>query len=600
MLGSIFMASVIAFGSESVYLCFVKMLFKLGTTWAALILPGFYLTRLLARRRMSIDVTILIAPLITIAFATLLFLVLYSVNAPHVAYTAAIVAGAAVLFWQTIRAGLLRDILRVRLSTQIFVGLAIAASLIALLFVSAGSIDPQREVSSWELVAKRFWWPLPVDNNLQYDTAEVFIHKKPPWRWDTRGAEWTMGDRPPLVGILNAVYGSFFLGALSFWDYEVNGAILNALFLLPLGALALILFKRRSVAIGVVAVCALNTYMFLNIYFTWPKMAGLYFSLCAMLIAVVRLPETARFAFVGAACGLGAMCHAGALLSLPTVCCYLFFTQWRKPFLRRIGAIALCAAVCLAVQVPWSVYKKLHPEIDTNKLMYHYLPAEYVPKANYSRDIQNALMRFVRETPVTIQIQHRLDNVLKVFTPHQTALLNEGIIKGRWNRFLSAYGANEFYWQITAIGEFPLIAAGLLLLFRLAQAVRQRSLSMVKRDLAVAAIAAIAVLFYLVNVAARWGDPYNHELPCFELCIVMLCVWGYCWWQSRLLGVFLLIATALRWLLYTIAVLYKPSAIFDFYHTVSLFLVLAIVLFVCAISYLRRTIWAGKVLWTVE
>jgi hypothetical protein len=55
LLGSILMVSVLVFGSENVYLGFIKMLFKVATTWAILILPGFYLSRLLTRRTMRVE-----------------------------------------------------------------------------------------------------------------------------------------------------------------------------------------------------------------------------------------------------------------------------------------------------------------------------------------------------------------------------------------------------------------------------------------------------------------------------------------------------------------------------------------------------------------
>ena len=170
---------------------------------------------------------------------------------------------------------------------------------------------------------------------------------------------------------------------------------------------------------------------------------------------------------------------------------------------------------------------------------------------------------------------------------------------GRWDKYLSAFGRSEFFYPITTIGEFPLIAAGLLLLFRLVGAVQRRSFSLIKPDLTVVAVIAISLLFYLINVAARWIEPANHELPCFEFCIMSLCLWGYCWWRSWLLGIFLLFATAVRWLFYTISVLHSSGiTIFDFYYTVAFFLVCASVLFVCAMSYLRSTPLAGKALWS--
>ncbi len=589
LVGAVFTASAVIFGTESFYVNMAMVLGRVLAIWAVLIIPGFYLARLLARRALSADVCLLIAPLVTIACAAFLFLCIYPGGAPRITYAVAIVAGLSALLVQAVRTGALGDITRVHATSAMILGLAAAASVMALLFSGAGFTDPQTGVISWEVVAKRYLWPLPCDNKLQYDTATVFLTGAPPWKWDSEAAWWTMGDRPPLMGILNAVYGSALDGALSYWDYQVNGTILNTLFLLPLGGLAMGLFRKRSVALGIIALSSLHTYIFMNLYFTWPKTAGLYCSLCALLIATARFRGAwqARFALAGAAAGLGSLFHAGAILSLPALCAYIFCITWRRPVREKILSVALFAAIALALQAPWAVYKKVHPEIDTNKLMYHYMPDEFVPKANYSRNIRDALARFFRETPLEVQIRHRLDNVKRFFAPPFQFEMRP-VLRGNWSTYLSRFGEKEFAYPLSAIGAVPISGAAVLLLVRLLHALRRGSIGFIRRDLAIITVLSIALISYLLNIAARWGGPGNHELPFLELCVLMLCIWGYCWRYSGLLGVFLLAAAAFRWLFFTITVLTRNAIpVFDLYYGTSVILALVIALVACAATCMR-------------
>jgi len=260
-------------------------------------------------------------------------------------------------------------------------------------YVVVNMTEPQKNINWWT-IANRDLHNLPPDNNLQYDTAKTFANYRKPWSWGPN--RFNMGDRPPLMGVLNSITALTLLipRDYSFWYYEILGIILNILFLLPLVYIVNKLFKDSKVVYFVPLAVLFNVFMFLNIYYTWPKLFGAYFILLSVAFLMHKKMSILTASIAGGLCGLGNVTHSAAVLSLPMLFVFYSIYLFAKLKLNYFKFVAVFVGVFLLVNLSWVIYKQAHPEINTSRLIYHYMPDDYQPGISSLENIMRSFVKF--------------------------------------------------------------------------------------------------------------------------------------------------------------------------------------------------------------
>ena len=454
-------------------------------------------------------------------------------------------------------------------------------SVIAISFVHVNIENPQKEIDRSEIIARRGLEKLPVDNRLQYDTARSLINYGEPWRWESDWS-WTMGDRPPLMGVLFSITALSTLKYFhTYWDYQILGTILNALFLLPLVFVVNKLFGNKKVSYYLIIIIFLNVFIFLNIYYTWPKLFSVFFCFVSVAILLEKRRSLTFAALSGGLWGLACLSHAGSLLSLPFLflfyCIYIIKTKKTKATL-HIGSFLL---VFVLLQLPWTIYKKNHPEINTQRLLYHYMPEEYYPEDFTQKEAFDALLRFYSEYPLKEQVTHRISNLSKIINSHYFSPTFNALFKGNWGEYFRNIYKKEFLFPITAIGEIPILLCFLVILFSLAtssfQIVKKRPLNLNLR--LIAFFLSISLLGYIFNILLKWSLSHNHELPYFELIMVIVIIYGISFSSHPALRYFLLGLSFIRFLSYvSFTSLELKYPVFDFFNVAVVSGVIAMIL----------------------
>ena len=191
-----------------------------------LFIPGFYFLKLLNKRFFNNNISILLSCSASILGFGLIFLVLKLLKSPPVFFLIINAGIIVTLVSLAYKKKLLGEIFKIDKVYKYGLALILIGATTAASFVSVNT-DIQN-LDNWRhsrKIAERGLAPLPMDNYLQYLTARVFIEDSTPWT----AANWTMGDRTPLMGVINSIWA---LSALNddyyvFWNYQIIGIILN-------------------------------------------------------------------------------------------------------------------------------------------------------------------------------------------------------------------------------------------------------------------------------------------------------------------------------------------------------------------------------------
>jgi hypothetical protein len=435
----------------------------------------------------------------------------------------------------------------------------------ALCFVCVGQAAPWKTMS-WTVPATRALHPMPIDNALQFMTAEVFIAGSSPWTIPG----WTMGDRPPFLGLLTSIYAKAFLfRKINYFDYTILAIVCNALYAIPLVRLAQRFLVSERIGLLAALSIALTPFAFLNVFFTWPKYFGLFFTLTPLALflrrdcaSAWRWPSLRAAVVVGALLGLSSLCHGGSVLSAPLVLLLISLfpargrelgsrRPWRRDVLRIASATAIAAICVLAMNVPWNLYKHWHPEADTNRLTDQYLPLREGTTERLS------VREWLAITPPSEQLRVRWSRVEQVVTGGQFSHVARALYSGDVMTFDAQRWPSEMFRAVTQVGELRIVI-GLfsLLAFALWRALAN-TCSIARPgtlDIPLCAATLLASLAsYLVNVFAKWEEVVPHALPMAEVVLtalaLSLAVLGF----SPLLTVLLLAAILQRFLYHTVA-----------------------------------------------
>jgi hypothetical protein len=528
-----------------------ELLFIFVTLW----LPGFaLLSRLMSKQLAEHEIQLLAIPA-TLAASLLLFVTLHAVSAPVFVYRLCYLgafAWACVWLVAALRKGLVVALPR----SYLFAGWLV---LFAACFVCSALNDSPWKSMDWTVAAHRGPDNMPIDNALQWETAQVFISGGEPWAW--RGADWawTMGDRPPLLGAITTVYAKSYLSyrKLRYFDYTLIGMWLNALYVLPTAYLAQRLARSERTALLATLSLAFVPYFFLNTYYTWPKLAGLFFTLTGLSFFMCRPAEDPwtwtrprGAALLGVLLSLGALCHGGAALSAPLVVLVILATgrDW-KPQRVLTGGVVMAAAFA-AVNVPWHVYKAQHPSIQSQNLVYHYRAVEGLGEPM-------SLAKWLEQFPLQKQWEIRSQHVVEMLSNSEFRATFDAYVSGTLDAFYAARWPKEFFWPISQVDEMRwmlgAIAAialfGAVILAKTSRFGAWPVSTLARSDvLGVVLLLVSAMLCYVLNIFAKWSDLVPHALPIAEVACMVLALALLAYSASRWLGHAVLAAVLLRFL----------------------------------------------------
>lgn len=388
----------------------------------------------------------------------------------------------------------------------------------AMCYASVGlsSLDA---IGDWTRPAWRGLHELPIDNAANWLASQTWRAHLP--ANTSFSFPWRIGDRGPLLAVLHLFLSSAFEGpAPSYAQYTRLGIVLNALFLGPLFVwLAAMLGRRRGWLCA--ALVGLNPWVFLNIYYTWPKLLGVYFLVVAVWLLWRRsVPKTpAVWATSGGLMGLSALAHTGALLSVPII---LLITAAGFVRSRRAAlGMALAPIALVAVLTPWNTYKRWYSP-ESYSLFY----SNFLDNAGYFTPLGQNVSRFVREHPLSEQVSVRAGHLQDLWIEP----LRDGVVLDFW-RARGAGGrlySNEFFapWFSAGMIWFVWIVVAWPLAFVLRGRV---AMAPGNADVPLWPAAVFALLGLTVNAALRWRGPLSHELPYFEivlLAVVMVAVFA--------------------------------------------------------------------------
>ncbi len=401
---------------------------------------------------------------------------------------------------------------------RLFLLLPALVAVCAICYASVGlpSLDA---ASNWTRFAFRGVHELPIDNAASWLASETWrAHLAPNTLFSF---PWRIGDRGPLLAVAHLFLSSAFeFNSPSYAHYTRLGIVLNALFLFPLAVwLSAMLGPRKGWLCA--ALVGLNPWVFLNVYYTWPKLFGVYFLTAAVwLLWRHSIPKTATvWTASGVLMGLSALSHTGALLSVPIILLVTLAGFARSR--RSVLSMALAPLAIVAVMAPWNTYKRWHsPE------SYSLLYSNFLDNSGYFTPLKDNVARFFREHPRGEQIAVRSGHLRNLWLEP----LRDGVIVDFWrgrdagrrlysNEFFAPWFSAGMIWFVGIIVALPIV-----LLRRGYSGLAAGNPNVPLWPAAVFALAGLTM-----NAALRWRAPLSHELPYFEivlLAVVMVAVFA--------------------------------------------------------------------------
>jgi len=566
------------FDPLSKYVMLFKIILELLIFLFLLITPGFFFLLIISKRHFNNNLAFLLSIPITIAIFCLTFIILYCFKSPPVVYLILNSSILILLFLIAYRKKFIKELININKLYK-YASLVILISCITAASFVAVNFDNPRDIDSWDASGRGFV-ELAVDNNLQLQAAEVFSDYKEPWADE----EWTMGDRPPLVGVLFSIIILTFFKPLnlaySFWDYQLFGILLNSLFLLPLTIIMQKIFKNQKIVYLTLAAVFLNIFIFTNIYFTWPRLIGVYF----VLVTIVLLWKNSKIKILdmiiaGALMALGALSHGHVFLCIPVFFVLYSIIAFKKLRFQYVIHILVFFTFFFLLQSPWFYYKKVNPEINTNKLVYHYLPTEIHPKIWTTKNIINAAGTFFRDYPLEEQVKQRVKNLKEATNAKEFINALKPVIYGNWIEYRSPLWSLNLGRPFSALGEIQIIASILIIIiFSINFLIRRENFSLPFNKKHVIFFLSFVILSYLFNILLKWANVDNRNLPVVEPVLGLAILLGISLSYSRFLNIFLFGVICIQFFNYILSSsIYHKFQLLDFFNIVIAFGVVGLI-----------------------
>ncbi len=316
-------------------------------------------------------------------------------------------------------------------------------------------------------------------------------------------------DRGILPGVLYSTLRSLLRStspvlADSYLVYTLAGTCFNLMVLFPVFALL-----RRYGESGHLwffsAAFSLNTFILVNYYITWFKMAGAAFFLSGlyMMFRAVEKRKTVDWGSSGLLLGIGANMHAGSALGIPF---FFLWSTWRNlkqtgGAIRAVVGPASLAVVFAAVNLPWSVIKKLYFHDQYRLIKEHFL-AGYTDPAGLGKSV--AL--FFAKVPFSEQLGHRFERLWESFRLANIGELLSLLHKGEIERFFRLWNRWEFTYTAFVLYPFMVLAAAVVLDQRRKGTPRPSATGAGTRWPTAGVLAGLSVLTLLAIVLISYGS----------------------------------------------------------------------------------------------
>lgn len=563
----------------SKYVMLFNIIIELLIFQFLLITPGFFFLLLISKRHFNNNFAFLLSIPTTIAIFCLTFIILYCFKSPPVIYLIVNSSILILLFFIAYRKKFILQLINIKklyiyASIVILISCLIAASFVAVNF------DNPRDISHWGSASGRGFVELAVDNNLQLQAAEVFSDYKEPWADE----QWTMGDRPPLVGVLFSIIILTFFKPLnlaySFWDYQLFGILLNSLFFLPLTIIMQKIFKNHKTVYLIPTAVFLNIFIFINIYFTWTRLVGVYFVLVTIVILwKKRKIKILDMIIAAALMAFGALSHGHVFLCIPIFFILYSIIAFKKLRFRYIIHIIVFFTFFFLFQLPWFYYKKAHPIIDTNKLVYHYLPTEKQPKVFTTKNIIKSAVSFFRTYSLEKQVKQRLKNLKEATNMKKFVNALEPIISGNWIEYRSPLWGRHMGHPFSALGEIQIVTSiSILIIFFIKFLIKRENFSLPFNKKYLIFFLSFVVLSYLFNILLKWANVRSRDLPFVEPVLGLTILLGISLSYSKIINIFLFGIICIQFFNYILSSsVYHKYHLFDFFNIVIAFGVVGLI-----------------------
>ncbi len=289
-------------------------------------------------------------------------------------------------------------------------------------------------------------------------------------------ADWLSSDRPPLQTGLYLSQRRYFVHEL---PYTVVSIVVQSLWILSLWLLLKAYGIRRRAAGLILLVCVLNGFVFLNNFYTWPKLLAASYVLG---FAALLLPSQFYLlcrnrwpfaALAGAMFALGMLSHGGSMFGIAGVVLACVFLRRTVDF--KLFSVVLGSTVLL--YLPWTLYQRFYEPPGDRLLKYHLAGVEEINPHSFGQVAAEAYGKLT----VHDWISGRFDNLLTI-VDHQgdywralAALVAGFVQSGDHARSAVATNASvlrgiNFFYLFPSMG--PLLFALVALVFGLTRRIK--------------------------------------------------------------------------------------------------------------------------------
>ncbi len=557
------------FGDKSKYLILAEALLSIFYVLFFLIIPGFYLLKLINQKYFDNRTSFILAIPVSVFCYAVFFIFLQFLKAPALIYLLLNCTFIILLIVLSIKRKIFGELFRLDLASNYAVLLLLMSIIISISYVLVNINNPELEINN-QYIAGRGFHRLPGDNYIPFLSSRVFSTYSEPWAGTVRG--WTMGDRPPLMGVVHSIISEH---GSSFYFFQIVGTILNSLFLIPVVFIARRIFRSPGAAYLTPLAVLFNGFIFINISYTWPKLFGAYFILTGISLIISRKLDKKMSVIIGVLFSLGGLCHGGALLSLPVLFSflgvYLLFTDGFKTTSKNLLLILLAFVLVLS---PWTIYKKANPKINTNRLIGNFVP--------YEKDmsIVESVNELFKRYPLKKQLEIRTSNFRKIIAGNNLKQTTIAVFSGDWAPYHHRAYTGEFYSPIIAIGEVQIIISsivGLAILFL--SIFRRADFLMMINSKYLFTFFGFVAMSYIFNILAQMSATMNHTLPYTELILGIALFSGIAFSFNLTLRLFTMSLVTIRFLYY---IFYTSSKhgffLLDFFNSVLILAVFALLI----------------------
>lgn len=173
---------------NSKYVVLFGITLKILLFLLALFVPGFFFLKLIKKDYFDNNTAFLLAAPTSITLFSVIFIVLQIFKSPPLWYLVFNIGVTILIISPAYKTKITKEILYIDNTLKYGFILIVIGATMATSYIAVNTDNPTQEVNTWTIPANRGFHQLPVDNNLQYDTAMVFTNYRQPWSWGPN--EW--------------------------------------------------------------------------------------------------------------------------------------------------------------------------------------------------------------------------------------------------------------------------------------------------------------------------------------------------------------------------------------------------------------------------